>query len=104
MLINSADIIVFPVASDASIDAVPELPKPRQRWTARRKASVIESMRGGWVPVEEICDLYNISVDELLAWERDVDRYGVPGLRSTRYQIYRDTDKDRQQRINPPAS
>ena len=97
MLHSSAEIILFriPDPSDDWIDAVPELPKPRQRWTARRKASVVEAVRGGWVPIEEICELYNISVDEFLAWERDVDRYGVPGLRTTRYQIYRDTDKNR---------
>ena len=43
--------------------------------------------------VEEVCDLYVISIDEFLAWERDLDRYGVHGLRTTRYQIYRDTEK-----------
>ena len=72
---------------------VPELPRPSQRWTVRRKAAVVEAVRGGWMPIEEACDLYNISVDEFLAWERDLDRYGVHGLRTTRYQIYRDTDK-----------
>jgi len=50
-------------------------------------------VRDGWIPIEEACELYNISVDEFLAWERDLDRYGVHGLRTTRYQIYRDTDK-----------
>ena len=45
------------------------------------------------MPIEEACELYNISVDEFLARERDMDRYGIHGLRSTRYQIYRDTDK-----------
>ena len=72
---------------------VPELPRPSQRWTVRRKAAVVEAVRGGWMPIEEACDLYNISVDEFLAWERDLDRYGVHGPRTTRYQIYRDTDK-----------
>ena len=42
---------------------------------------------------KKACSLYNISVDEFLAWERDMDRNGVPGLRTTRYQIYRDTEK-----------
>ena len=74
------------------LNQVPQLPSPGQRWTARLKAAVIEAVRGGWVPIEEACRLYNISVDEFLAWERDIDRNGVPGLRSTRYQIYRDTD------------
>ena len=71
---------------------MPELPRPTQRWTVRRKASVIEAVRGGWVSIDEICELYNVSVDEFLAWERDIDRYGIHGLRTTRYQIYRDTN------------
>ena len=45
-----------------------------------------------WVPIEEICRLYTLSVDEFLAWERDIDRHGIHGLRSTRLQIYRDTE------------
>ena len=77
------------------LDLVPDLPEPTQRWTMRRKATVIQAVRGGWVPIEEVCELYNISVDEFLAWERDVDRYGVHGLRTTRFQIYRDTDEAR---------
>ena len=77
------------------LDLVPALPRPTQRWTVRRKAAVIQAVRGDWVPIEEACELYNISVDEFLAWERDVDRHGIPGLRATRFQIYRDTDKDR---------
>ena len=96
MLAHTADIITFRMAEPSSdgIDAVPELPNPRQRWTVRRKASVVGADRGGWVPIEEICTLYNISVDEFLAWERHLDRYGVPGLRSMRNQIYRDTNKE----------
>jgi hypothetical protein len=65
---------------------------PKQRWTVRRKAAVVEAVRGGCVPIEEVCTVYNLSVDEFLAWERDIDRNGIPGLRSTRYQIYRNTD------------
>jgi hypothetical protein len=72
---------------------IPELPRPDQRWTVRRKAAVVEAVRGGWVPINELCALYNISVDEFIAWERDLDRYGVHGLRTTRYQIYRKTEK-----------
>ena len=73
--------------------SMPELPSLSRRWTVRRKAAVIEAVRGGWVPIEEACRLYKLSVDEFLAWERDIDRHGIHGLRSTRYQIYRDTDE-----------
>jgi hypothetical protein len=72
---------------------IPELPALSERWTVRRKAAVIQAVRGGWVPIEEIVRLHNLSVDEFLAWERDVDRYGVPGLRTTRFQIYRGTER-----------
>ncbi len=53
-------------------------------------------MRGGWVPIEEVIQLYNLSVDEFLTWERDIDRFGLHGLRSTRFQIYRDTEARKQ--------
>jgi hypothetical protein len=76
-------------------DQIPELPSLGRRWTVRRKAAVIEAVRGGWVPIEEACRLYNLSVDEFLAWERDIDRHGLHGLRTTRYQIYRDTEERR---------
>jgi hypothetical protein len=84
-----------PILQFNELDLVPDLPQPSQRWTVQRKSTVIQAVRGGWVPVEEVCELYNISVDELLAWERDLDRYGVHGLRTTRVQIYRETDKER---------
>ena len=75
--------------------SMPELPSLSKRWTVRRKAAVIEAVRGGWMPIEEACRLYKLSVDEFLAWERDIDRHGLHGLRTTRYQIYRDTDAAR---------
>jgi hypothetical protein len=60
-----------------------------KRSTVRRKAAIVEAVRGGRVSLDEVCRAYNLSIDEFLAWERDMDRYGVPGLRGTRYQIYR---------------
>ena len=78
------------------LDLVPALPRPGERWTPFRKATVVGAVRGGSVALHEVCQTYSISVDEFLAWERDMDRYGIPGLRSTRFQIYRDTDKQRQ--------
>jgi hypothetical protein len=82
---------------------VPEVPElPVRRWTIRRKAAVIEAVRGGWIPLEEACRLYSLSVDEFLAWERDLGLFGIHGLRSTRYQIYRDTELRR--RLSPAAS
>jgi hypothetical protein len=50
-------------------DRMPQLPSFWQRWTVRRKSAVIEAVRGDWVPIEEICQLYSFSIDEFLAWE-----------------------------------
>jgi hypothetical protein len=78
-----------------SLGLTPNLPIRSERWTVRRKAEVIAAVRGGWVAIEEACRLYQLSVDEFVAWERDLNRHGVPGLRVTRYQIYRDTEMRR---------
>ena len=71
---------------------MPKLPSVRKRWTVRRKAAVIEAVRRGRLSLDQVCRLYTLSLEEFLAWERDMDRYGVPGLRVTRYQIYRQTE------------
>ena len=62
---------------DDVLGQMPELPSLGKRWTVRRKAAVIEAVRGGWIPIEEACRLYKLSVDEFLAWERDSDRRSV---------------------------
>ena len=84
-----------PASKDCSDDAferMPELPSVRKRWTVRRKAAVIEAVRRGRLSLDQVCRIYTLSHEEFLAWERDMDRYGVPGLRVTRYQIYRHTE------------
>ena len=86
-----AQLFSFPDRAQDELDLVPELPRPGQRWTVQRKMTVVQAVRCGWVPIEEVCEVCSISVDEFLAWERDFDRYGVPGLRTTRVQIYRMT-------------
>src|ERR1700744_3459149 len=70
-----------------------ELPSPNtKRWVVRRKAVVVAAVRSGALSLQEACRRDNLSVEEFLAWQRSIDRYGVPGLRVTRLQIYRDTD------------
>ena len=83
----SIDIAAPPPAATA------ELPSPNtKRWVVRRKAVVVAAVRSGALSLQEACRRYNLSVEEFLAWQRSIDRYGVPGLRVTRLQIYRDTD------------
>jgi hypothetical protein len=76
-----------------SAAALLDLPSPTtKRWVVKRKAMVVAAVRNGVLSVQEVCQRYNLSVEEFLAWQRAIDRYGIPGLRATRLQIYRDTD------------
>src|SRR4051812_40240412 len=73
-----------------------ELPSPdTRRWVVRRKAVVVQAVRNGAITLQEACRRYNLSVEEFLAWQRAIERHGIPGLRVTRLQIYRDTDEPR---------
>ena len=72
-----------------------ELPPPdTKRWVIHRKAVIVNAVRAGVISLEEVCRRYELSEEEFLAWQRAIDAHGVPGLRVTRLQIYRD---------NPPS-
>jgi hypothetical protein len=66
------------------------LPLPTERWTARRKAEVVAAVNGGLLTVDEACERYRMSLEELASWMRAEERVGMPGLRATRAQQYRD--------------
>ena len=65
-------------------------PADTQRWSSRRKAAVVIAIRAGVLSSQEACKRYTLSPEELGAWEAALDRNGIPGLRVTRLQIYRD--------------
>ena len=67
-------------------------PTDTKRWVARRKASVVAAVCSGALSVQEACRRYRLSLEELLAWQRAVERHGIPGLRVTRLQLYREAD------------
>ena len=74
------------------------LPAPSTtRWVVRRKAEVVAAVTGGLLSVDEACQRYTLSLEEFASWQRAVDRSGMPGLRVTRIQHYRDI-YERQQR------
>jgi hypothetical protein len=69
---------------------VTDLPPPNtQRWVIRRKAEVVAAVRGGLLSLEDACTRYRLTNDEFLAWQAAIDRWGMPGLRTTRIQQYR---------------
>lgn len=67
------------------------LPPPEtRRWVVRRKAEVLSAINGGLLSVAEACARYRLSPEELELWQKAIDHAGVPGLRVTRIQLYRD--------------
>ena len=73
-----------------------DLPPPdTKRRVTRRKAVIVNAVRTGVISLEEVCRRYELSVEEFLAWQRAIDTHGVPGLRVTRLQIYRDNSPSR---------
>lgn len=90
----AAEPIVNVDNSREATDTRTELPSPdTKRWVVRRKAVVVQAVRNGVISLQEACRRYNLSIEEFLAWQRAIERYGIPGLRVTRLQIYRDTDE-----------
>ena len=65
-------------------------PTSTRRWVIRRKAEVVAAVRGGLLSLEEACQRYTLTVEEFLSWQRSIERHGLPGLRATRVQQYRD--------------
>ncbi|MGN6516684.1 MAG: CtrA inhibitor SciP [Rhizomicrobium sp.] len=69
-----------------------DLPSPdTKRWVPRRKAEVVAAVRGGLLSLDEACARYALSVEEFLSWQRNVERYGLQGLRATRQEIAKET-------------
>jgi transposase-like protein len=72
------------------------LPLPGERWVPRRKAMVVEALRNGEITIEELCLRYELSPAELASWIDAFEQYGEPGLRATRFQIYREVELQKQ--------
>lgn len=67
-------------------------PVDTERWVIRRKAEVVAAVRGGLLSLEEACKRYRLSLEEFMSWQRAIDRNGLPGLRTTRVQHYRECE------------
>jgi len=60
-----------------------------RRWTIRRKVAVLRALRSGALTLEQARERYALSVEEIGAWERDLERHGRSGLRATLVQVHR---------------
>lgn len=72
-----------------------------KRWVPRRKAEVVAAVRGGLLSLDEACERYSLSVEEFLGWQRNVERYGLQGLRATQQNTVKQPRRTRGQRPQP---
>ncbi len=80
----------YVLGPDGSPLTIADLPPPTtKRWVIRRKAEVVAAVRGGLLSLDDACKRYKLTIDEFLSWQRLIERHGLPGLRATKVQDYR---------------
>ena len=80
--------VIGPLGEPLTLETLP--PANTRRWVVRRKAEVVAAVNGGLLTIDEVLDLYDLTLEEFASWQRAVDRSGMQGLRVTRIQHYRD--------------
>ena len=61
----------------------------------RRKAAVVAAVRVGRITIQEALRRYQLTEEEFLSWQRAFEAHGLPGLRATRIQQYREPRRRR---------
>lgn len=59
-------------------------PVAPMRWVMQRKLELLRDIRNGKLTVDQACDRYRLSTDELFAWREALERQGPNGLLATR--------------------
>lgn len=80
-------LVIGPLGEPLTLETLP--PVGTTRWVVRRKAEVVAAVNGGLLTVDEVCQRYDLTLEEFAGWQRAVDRSGMPGLRVTRIQHYK---------------
>jgi hypothetical protein len=80
--------VIGPLGQPMTLAMLP--PPDTKRWIAHRKAELVSAVHGGLLTVEEVCERYDIEIEEFVSWQRGVDRLGLRGLWVTRSQKHRD--------------
>jgi hypothetical protein len=79
---------IGPMGQPLTLEDLP--PPDTVRWVVRRKAELIAAIRGGLISLEDACQRYELSKEEVESWAASLEKFGVRGLRTTKLQLYRD--------------
>jgi hypothetical protein len=98
--------VIGPPGHVLTMETLP--PAGTTRWVARRKAEVVAAVKGGLLSVEEACERYDLSLEELILWKNTVERSGIPGLRVKQIQcpnaIHERQDKHKARKVPAAAA
>ena len=70
-----------------------------KQWVVHRKATVVAAVRFGWITMQEALLRYQLTEEEFLSWQHAFEAHGLPGLRATRVQQYREPRRLRGPRL-----
>jgi len=100
VVVSDSDRIGKIIGPDGEALTLDSLPPPNtKRWVIRRKAEVVAAVRGGLISLEEACLRYTLSTEEFISWQRAIEQFGLPGLRATRLQDYREPSDEAEVKI-----
>ncbi len=84
--------VIGPAGQPLTVENLP--PPDTIRWVISRKAEVVSAVRNGLIGLDEACERYRLSTEEFLIWEQLIAVHGPRGLRVTRTQKYRQSDRN----------
>ena len=93
---DKTKVALGPTGEPLTLESLP--PPNTSRWVARRKAQVVAAVQSGLLTVDEACKLYKLTVEEFVAWQRALYRFGVRGLQITHSQLLRMADEREQKK------
>ena len=56
--------VIGPLGEPLTLDSLP--PSTTTRWVVRRKAEVVAAVNGGLLSVDEVCERYNLTIEEFV--------------------------------------
>lgn len=75
---------------DGSVMTRADLPPQKTtRWVASRKAQVVRAVEAGLIEMDEACEMYGLSEEELTSWRAAMGAHGASALKATALQKYR---------------
>ena len=64
--------VVGPLGEPLTLDSLP--PRGTTRWVVRRKAEVVAAVNGGLLSINDVCERYNLTLEEFASWQRAAHR------------------------------